>query len=530
MFRTRNETSSGPRREVRTPGAAPGAPVVAAARRKMALFVAHGMGQQIPFETMDAVASGLARVAELNGRPVGTIRAATALVGGRTLQRIEMDLPDAGGNTIELHVYEGYWASVTEGQVNILDVISFLLRAGFNGLRNSWRDFHRWLFGGAVNFGRQQGTWLSLAVALAAVLSLIVANFVVTVLFAGRLAERVSPGAVNGAAFDDPAFTALTTLMAGWVIYSVVLGVLLLAAHRFKGGRWAERAAAPRRGLATALLAFLVALWVVFTIAIGVIPVLVLLGWMDVEGFGLQMFNTYAVAVWAALIAVSAVLRGMMIQFPGDVAAYISTHTLDRFQEIRSKIKEWVGSTAQAIYAASEYEGILWVGHSLGSVVVYDALNALIMADELDARRLRALERTRLLLTFGSPLDKIAFIFASQWANTTETREALAASFQPLILDYARYRRLRWVNIWSPADIVSGKLDFYDDLAKSDGREVVNLVDAAASTPLLAHIEYWRNRLLFEQLYEGLMGPAAGAQSAGAASSFFAPRPTFWPP
>jgi hypothetical protein len=504
MFRTRKESGFGPRREVRTPG---GPAPAAAARRKMALFVAHGMGQQIPFETMDALASGIARVAELNGRPVGTIRAATALVGGRSLQRIEMDLPDAGGNTIELHVYEGYWASVTEGQVNILDVISFLLRAGFNGLRNSWRDYQRWLFGGTVNFGRQQGTWLSLAVALAAVLSLIIANFVVTVLFAGRLAERMSPGAIDGAAFDDPAFTALTTLMAGWVMYSVVLGVVLLAAHHFKGRRWAERAA-PKRSLASAALGFLVALWVVFTIAIGVIPLLVLAGWLDVEGFGLAVFNTYAVAVWAALIALSVVVRGVMIQFPGDVAAYISTHTLDRFQEVRSKIKEWVGSTAQAIYAASDYEGILWVGHSLGSVVVYDALNALIMADELDSRRLRALERTRLLLTFGSPLDKIAFIFASQWANTTQTREALAASFQPLILDYVRFRRLRWVNIWSPADIVSGKLDFYDDPAKSNGREVVNLVDPAASTPLLAHIEYWQNRLLFEQLYEGLMTPA----------------------
>lgn len=78
---------------------------------------------------------------------------------------------------------------------------------------------------------------------------------------------------------------------------------------------------------------------------------------------------------------------------------------------------------------------------------------------------------------------------------------------------------MRWVNIWSPADIVSGSLDFYDDPAKSGGREVVNLVDPAASTPLLAHIEYWRNRLLFEQLYEALMGPAAGVQAAGGASA-----------
>lgn len=85
------------------------------------------------------------------------------------------------------------------------------------------------------------------------------------------------------------------------------------------------------------------------------------------------------------------------------------------------------------------------------------------------------MERTRLLVTFGSPLDMIALIFASQWVRATETREALAASFQPLILDYERFRTIPWVNIWSPADIISGGLGFFDE-----------------------------NRVLFEQIHAGL--------------------------
>ena len=254
----------------------------------------------------------------------------------------------------------------------------------------------------------------------------------------------------------------------------------------------------------TSPLGFLLALWVVYTIAIGVLPPLALAGWLDVSAFGLQFFNTYAVAVWVALLVVSAILRGVMIQFPGDVAAYISTHTLDRFQEIRTRIKERVGTVAKAIYSSNDYEGVVWVGHSLGSVVVYDALNTLIMDDELAGRPGRAVERTKLLLTFGSPLDKIAFIFASQWVQATESREALAASFQPLVLDYDRFRSIPWINIWSPADIVSGDLDFYDDLSKSRGREVQNMVDTRATTPLLAHIEYWQNRLLYQRIYEGV--------------------------
>ena len=323
-------------------------------------------------------------------------------------------------------------------------------------------------------------------------ISLIVANFLVTVMFADRLAARLKDSGAGGAIFADEKFTALTTLVAGWVIYSVAIGALLLLAHRVRGRAW------------TLPLGVLLWGWVAYTIALGVVPPLALLGWLDVRAFGFEIFNTWSVPVWVALLVVSYVLRELMIQFPGDVAAYISTHTLDRFQDIRTKIKDSVGKVAKAIYSGDEYEGVVWVGHSLGSVVVYDALNALIMDDELAQQPARAVARTRLLVTFGSPLDKIAFIFASQWVRATESREALAASFQPLILDYERFRGIPWVNIWSPADIISGSLDFYDDPAKSNGREVRNLVDGRATTPLLAHVEYWDNRLLFEQIYAGL--------------------------
>src|SRR6185436_19432481 len=130
-----------------------------------------GMGQQVPFETMDCVAAGLMRIARKGGKPAAAIRAETCLIGGQKLQRNELDQP------LEVHVYEGYWAPATEGQVRIMDVISFLLRGGFNGMRNAWKDFHRWMFGGAVNFGKQPRTGVFLTLASAAVIGLIVANF-----------------------------------------------------------------------------------------------------------------------------------------------------------------------------------------------------------------------------------------------------------------------------------------------------------------------------------------------------------------
>ncbi|CAH1193241.1 hypothetical protein NTGBS_160079 [Candidatus Nitrotoga sp. BS] len=64
-----------------------------------------------------------------------------------------------------------------------------------------------------------------------------------------------------------------------------------------------------------------------------------------------------------------------------------------------------------------------------------------------------------------------------------------------------------WINVYSPRDIISGKLDFYDDSKTTgcnDKRKIHNVIDAYAMIPLAAHIEYWNNTTLFDQLYANL--------------------------
>jgi hypothetical protein len=156
------------------------------------------------------------------------------------------------------------------------------------------------------------------------------------------------------------------------------------------------------------------------------------------------------------------------------------------------------------VYAASEYDDIILVGHSLGSVVIYDALNRMLIDQALGgAQAPEVASRTRLLLTFGSPLDKTAFIFGIQGAGT-EAREALAASVQPLL--ERESLRPRWVNIYSHWDIISGALDYYDRADRSNRNPVENIKDPNASTLLAAHVEYWRNPLLFKTILEALNG------------------------
>jgi hypothetical protein len=123
--------------------------------------------------------------------------------------------------------------------------------------------------------------------------------------------------------------------------------------------------------------------------------------------------------------------------------------------------------------------------------------------------------RTRALITFGSPLDKTAFIFRMQARTATEwVREQLAASIQPLIVSYEDYRppTFEWINIWSSMDIISGELNYYDDPERTPNVPpcVQNKPDPEARTFLKAHVQYWKNHLLRQELYRVVSGTAQG--------------------
>ncbi|MBI2819293.1 MAG: hypothetical protein HYX73_04870 [Acidobacteria bacterium] len=222
-------------------------------------------------------------------------------------------------------------------------------------------------------------------------------------------------------------------------------------------------------------------------------------------------FLRWSFWLWPFLLLAAAQIRTLFVQYVGDVAAYISPDKLDRFSEIRGKIKEQARRTAAAIYSAQdlrgggfEYSQVALVGHSLGSVVSYDTLNRLIKDDELAGNPRDVLGRTNLLLTFGSPLDKTSFVFALHGEDATQTREALVAAVQPLIQDY-RYRPFPWVNIWSPNDVISGQLDYFDANPPDPSHRVINERDPEATIPLVAHTEYWKNRMVWERLYKVLV-------------------------
>ncbi len=236
---------------------------------------------------------------------------------------------------------------------------------------------------------------------------------------------------------------------------------------------------------------------------------------------------------WFLLVAASAAVRRVLIQYVGDVAIYISPYKLDEFNELREEIKKKLTKAARNVYSLQDeggrpyYDKVFVVGHSLGSVIAYDVLNELIRSDQAaqkgshfpELSGLGVAQRTPLLLTFGSPLDKTAFLFAVQYdCRERGPREALASAGQPLIQSYD-CRPERWVNVYSPWDIISGSLNLYDvDLIddkpldpKHEAKKVCNIKDPKATTLFAAHVEFWKNDLIYEVLHQEIRRVVTGA-------------------
>jgi hypothetical protein len=461
----------------------------------VAVVAIHGMGQQVPFETIDLVARGLLAADErwqaAQGRAPSTsdVVVRDVKVGEERLQRVELRVQATNGATA-VHLYEAYWAPLTEGQVALADVFRFLVGAGWNGLSVSLSKFRRFMFGAVVEFPPRLSSVLSLVLALWLVLALAGLNALVAGVAARHFAHKTTP-----------LLGQLTQIVAPLPVLILATAAAMLLALRLKG----RPAGAPLFRLLCVLTLVLVLL---LTIALVGAPLQV--AWLFVQKLrGLAQDQAlpveWAMVVWGTLLAASWIVRSFLVEYLGDVVAYVSSHSLDRFNDLRLKIKDCVHKPCNAIYGAQtaegalQYDRVVFIAHSLGSVLAYDEINRLISEDLLAGGALRVAQRTGTLLSFGSPLDKTAFVFGLNGKNTGVAREALAAAVQPLIRDYA-LRPFPWVNIHSRRDIISGALDLYDAPSAPAAQRVENVSDPDACVPLVAHVEYWDNPLLFDRL------------------------------
>ncbi len=485
--------------------------------RPVAVFVCHGMGEQVPFESIDAVASIIS--AFPTAQP--PIRTSMHQHGNDRVPRAEMEFVGADGKPRQVHIFEAYWAPLTAGKVSIAEVFWFLMRSGCSGFDKTYTVFRRYMFGRPRAFPASMAATLKHALAYLVLMGVLASLGVMSAIaLAVGAARALTHGASNWPS---------TYLLADLTFDFAAYGVVALALALFYALAWLMQRrvkASWKRPRYAGLWMWQVRLYLMFTLAATIftgvsvllqlalhqnnLPYTVWSYWCP-QGVAWLLESRDALAsgivaaVWALVLVLNNRARKLVVDYLGDVLAYVAPHTDNKFCETRQAIQRRAIEAARAIYEMREkngdfsYQRVIFLAHSLGSVIAYDTLNALMLDDALNVSQLQVLERTSHLISFGSPLDLTAFIYREQ-RHQLWIRESLAANMQPLILDPQYRTNLEWINIWSPMDPISSRLDYYN----APGRPVQNFHDAGCNIPLLAHTMYWQGKVLSDQLFAAL--------------------------
>lgn len=197
-----------------------------------------------------------------------------------------------------------------------------------------------------------------------------------------------------------------------------------------------------------------------------------------------------------------------IIDYVGDIVAYTATDMKSKHFAVRESIIK--GSLDQLINIIKDdsYDQILVVGHSLGSVIAYNTLNKLNLLVNVDAKLRKKAKKIKGLITFGSPLDKIAFFFREHTREDAFIRRQIIdfihgfkARDWNLKKDLIRMEsevkqyldHIYWVNFWDQNDPISGELDFY----KVDQNIQLNQGIKWGKS----HSNYWKFTPMYRQIF-----------------------------
>ena len=531
-------------------------------RRRAAVVVIHGIGDQPPLRTLGAFAQGLVRAAaaRVGTRTVGThsgertatpaIRPASAYLAGRPRAVARIDGDGLGLPYDDVDVLEYHWAEHALGRIGALSTFAWLLGTALAAL-----DFRRQLpFLLAHGVGKawpavlRQLLWVTSLAAVAA--GLVVAGLAAVARGGAALA------AVREAAALLPPLGSLPTAVALVVFACFAIATLALGRDvvltRFEAARVRQRhpdgaaqvirepdaadrppgdpdgahparstatganrawsgmyGAAARRWAPAGTVTFMVALAATVGVAWWLRPVLA----RYAEAAAALMAEP-GVAIGVAVVAAGLVARALLLSHVGDIALYVTSDRISSRARTRRAVLDEGQRLLQDLLVreGSSYDAVYLAGHSLGSVIALDLLDR--VAGESRHHDV-PLERVRGLLTFGSPLDKVAYFFRQRPEEGEAVRTQLLSYLHGVrrrrnLRDYGPYTfapyqvpfaHLSWLHVHAPADPLSDRLLHY---------RVNRLVTLPRWEPFTAHNAYWHDDQFYGAALAWLGGSPVG--------------------
>lgn len=201
-----------------------------------------------------------------------------------------------------------------------------------------------------------------------------------------------------------------------------------------------------------------------------------------------------------------------LVNLVGDITLYSITDKKSPYQKIRQQILRECLTLLKAILKDKQanYDQVILVGHSLGSCIAYDTLNQLCVEASLtpDKGKSMLINKLQGLVTFGSPLDKIAFFFREAAREGQHIRQRILEHLNSFrvkskFLQQISYfsnnpvvcnlEQIRWLNYYHLKDPISGNLDYYDNLENIQ-------MKYQASWGEQAHLGYWTELTFYESI------------------------------
>ncbi|OUL24768.1 hypothetical protein [Nostoc sp. 106C] len=201
-----------------------------------------------------------------------------------------------------------------------------------------------------------------------------------------------------------------------------------------------------------------------------------------------------------------------LINFVGDVAIYTKTDPKSPYQKIRQQVISECLTLLQEILQDQQanYDQVIIAGHSLGSCIAYDTLNLLCIESSLspDLGKSMGIDKLKGLITFGSPLDKIAFFFRNvaqeqQYIRRRIIEQLNSFRVKPELIRKIPYlsktpvvcqlEQIFWVNYYHLLDPISGNLDYYDNLKNEE-------MTSQTTWGTGGHLSYWTDMKFYESI------------------------------
>ncbi|MGB8029530.1 MAG: hypothetical protein WCF30_07670 [Terracidiphilus sp.] len=536
-----------------------------AGARHVGILVIHGIGNENPYGTLDSFARGLYEHFGKYG-PAGYEMAAEWKERSsdpshkqQSWTQAQIRFTPAAGSQADaigaprITMAEYYWSPATKGRLKDLDVLTWLIRTGLEPFRYLSENIQ-------VMEAASQRTGASKPSAFSKAgrgTFIVVREFFrFAFLYLPLLASMIALGAFLGSLKDLPSLLSGLKNLTRWqmaigliaALRLMVLGSLIGYFMGFyKWLRFRVTNSSARRynfialsgALGFAILFIMGPAWFLHVKYLHVTNFLLL------DPVYSQLFLPL---LW---LSIAVLARAFLVDFLGDVAIYTNLNQRSANFAIRAQILEECGHALTSLYLDLRAEllnsgddfRIVVAAHSLGTVIAYDTLNDLFNRARINAAPVGAgaapsaapvssldiCRRLGGLLTFGSPLNKTYYFFRDQSAAEELVRAQIIDGLHSFRLtapdelldgapvspvqassELARLTSdLNWINIWSWADPVSGKLFFYRVPPPNQIHRPYFVLFP------WSHLRYWTDKKMYRIFALALLGIPVTRQISG---------------